>query len=203
MSIKELRHWLTGLFAFTTLLASVTVSAMPPSREGPSWAHHNRAASRDATITASRIPPIGESPPVLSPRAKVVPLPDRSGLLQEIVSTSDPSRVRVIVDMESATKGIYFVYGTERQAIPIEIRGKRTASSSIDNAFIARAAYTAMSQSKNHDVAEALLVDYANGQIEIVRDGQRFSTSPATLPSFSPVITELAFPEDGDRVAAK
>jgi hypothetical protein len=202
MSTKDRRRWFLRLLAFTTLLVvSATVSGMPPNREGPSWAHHNRAASRDGTIGATRIAPIDQSPPVVSPRAKVAPLPDREGILQQMVSTSDPSRIRVIVDLESAEKGIYFVHGNERAAIPIEIRGERRTTPSIDNEFIARAAYTAMSQSKNHELAEALLVDYAHGQIEIVRDGQRFSTSPAKLPAFAPVITELTEPADRARVA--
>ena len=204
MSDKDFsRRWVSAFVAFATLFVSVTLAAMPPSREGPLWAHHNRAANSETRVEAGRVAGGELPPPALSTRARWAPLPDRSAILQEITSPSDPSRVRVVVDLESAHKGIYFIRDNERTVIPLEFRGHQSDTSAINAEFIARAAYSATSHSDASEVADALIVDYTSGHVEVVRDGKHYWTSPATLPTFTPVITELEEPAPRERVAAR
>jgi hypothetical protein len=184
--------------ALASLLISLVVVAMPPSRTGPVWAHHNRGGFVELNHGAvSR-----ESTTIVSAGAKSTPLPDRAEILKEVTTSTDQGRVRVVVDLESAEKAVYFVQGAERHAIPVTISGEAPSGrAAIDQRFIARAAYVDRSDT-GLGTPDGLIVDYADGHVEIVRDGVHTYTSRALLPKFLPTITETESSSDA-RVATR
>lgn len=186
------RFWKLGIvwatLAVATLL-SVVASGGPPRRMGPTWANHN-TRSAEENISPHYWAPNGQSVSYVSERARVVPIPDRASLVDEVAAVPAQDRVRIVVDLTSAVKGLYVIRGRERSVLPIEVRGQGNAA--VDNEFIATAAFENYRQDPNAGPPDAVVVDYETGSVGFRRGRNLLSTTPATLPTFVPPITELS-----------